>query len=147
MEEERYLVAGPITGDLIASLVAGINMDKEAGGHSLFLGQVRADEVKGRKVESIEYTAYGSMVRAEADRIRDVVFSQFEDVRSLEIIHSTGLVRAGEISLLVLVSAGHREQAIKACHETVEMIKQSLPVWKKENYDDSTHLWTGGDFM
>jgi molybdopterin synthase catalytic subunit len=145
VEQEKYLVTGPITGELIASLVAGINIDREAGGHSLFLGQVRADEEDGRKVESIEYTAYSSMVRAEADRIRNAVFTQFDDVRSVNILHSTGLVRAGEISLLVLISAGHREQAIQACRETVEMIKKFLPVWKKENYDDNTHLWSGGN--
>jgi molybdopterin synthase catalytic subunit len=144
MEQEKYLVSGPITGEFIASLVARINIDRGAGGHSVFLGQVRDDESDGRKVVSIEYSAYDSMVRAEADRIRDMVFARFDDVRSVDIFHSTGLVKAGEISLLVLVSAGHRKQAIQACSQAVEMIKQCLPVWKKENFDDNTHLWAGG---
>ena len=59
--------------------------------------------------------------------------------RSIEIIHSTGIVNAGEISLLVLVSAGHRQQAMQACSKAVELIKERLPVWKKEIYDDDSH--------
>jgi molybdopterin synthase catalytic subunit len=48
---------------------------------------------------------------------------------------------AGEVSLLVLVSAGHRQQAMTACSKTVELIKEKLPVWKKEIFEDNTHEW------
>jgi len=107
----------------------------------IFLGQVRADEIKGEKVKAIEYSAYIEMVEAEAVRIKKKVFSEFNDVRNIEIIHSTGIVPAGHISLLVSVSAGHRQQAFEACSKTVELIKQNLPVWKKEIYEDDSHTW------
>lgn len=113
----------------------------DSGGHSLFLGQVRADVIDGNVVKAIEYSAYDSMVDAEATRIIDSVLGEFGDVRTVKIIHSTGVVRAGEISLLVLVSAGHRKQAIEACSKTVELIKERLPVWKKEIYEDNSHTW------
>ena len=67
--------------------------------------------------------------------------SEFNDTKSVEIIHSTGIVKAGEISLFVLVSAGHRQQAIQACAKTVELIKEQFPVWKKETFDDDSHEW------
>ena len=81
------------------------------------------------------------MIKVEASKIEQLILAEFNDVRSIDIIHSTGVVEAGEISLLVLVSAGHREQAIRACSEAVEQIKKNLPVWKKEIYNDDSHNW------
>jgi molybdopterin synthase catalytic subunit len=106
-----------------------------------FLGQVRADEVGGKRVKAIEYSAYEDMVHVEAEKIKETIFSEFNDVKSIEIVHSTGLVNAGEISMAVLVSAGHRQQAMQACSKTVELIKVHLPVWKKEIFEDDSHLW------
>jgi len=107
----------------------------------LFLGQVRADEIQGKKVKSIEYSAYSELVNAEAEKIKKTIYAEFSDVKSVKIVHSTGLVNAGEISLLVFVSAGHRQQAMQACSKTVELIKEKLPVWKKEIFDDDSHKW------
>jgi molybdopterin synthase catalytic subunit len=81
------------------------------------------------------------MVHDEADNIIISVLKESDDVKSIDILHSTGIVKAGEISLLVAVSAGHRKQAMEACSKTVEMIKERLPVWKKEVYDDNSHTW------
>ena len=137
----NYLIDGPITQNVIAHLVEKIGGRTESGGHSIFLGQVRADEISGEKVEAIEYSAYEAMVKVEADKIKESVLSDFDDVNTVDIVHSTGIVKAGEISLLVFVSAGHRHQAIEACSKTVELIKEKLPVWKKEIFDDNSHVW------
>jgi molybdopterin synthase catalytic subunit len=139
--EENYLTDGPVSPGLILQLIDKISGQTDAGGHSIFLGQVRADEVNGRRVKAIEYSAYVELVTVEAEKIKMAVLSEFSDARSVEIIHSTGVVNAGQISLLVLVSAGHRLHAIQACSKAVELIKENLPVWKKEIYDDDTHLW------
>ena len=137
----NYLIDGPITHNVIADLVEKISGRIESGAHSIFLGQVRADEISGKKVEAIEYSAYEAMVKVEADKIKESVLSDFDDVNTVDIVHSTGIVKAGEISLLVFVSAGHRHQAIEACSKTVELIKEKLPVWKKEVFDDNSHVW------
>jgi len=113
----------------------------DCGGLMLFLGQVRADEIDGKKVKAIEYSAYEEMVFAEVEKIKKTILSEFEDAKSIEIIHSSGIVNAGEISLLVFISAGHRQQAMLACSKTVEMIKENLPVWKKEIFEDDSHHW------
>jgi molybdopterin synthase catalytic subunit len=107
----------------------------------IFLGQVRADEINGKKVRAIEYSAYAELVDLEAEKIKNIILSEFSDVKSVDIVHSAGVVNAGEISLLVFVSAGHRHQAILACSKTVELIKENLPVWKKEIFEDNSHLW------
>jgi molybdopterin synthase catalytic subunit len=135
------LINGPITREIISSRIDLLSQKKELGGHSVFLGQVRAD-IKGiRKVKAIEYSAYEEMVIKEADVIKKVILSEFRDVKSVDILHSIGRVMAGEVSLLVLVSAGHRQQSMTACSKTVELIKERLPVWKKEIFEDNTHEW------
>jgi len=118
-----------------------MNDRSDTGGHSLFIGQVRADIVNNKSVEAIEYSAYESMVNDEAERIIAQIKTEFTDVKIVEILHSTGIVKAGEVSLAVMVSAGHRHQAIQACSKTVELIKERLPVWKKELLEDNSHIW------
>jgi molybdopterin synthase catalytic subunit len=136
-----YLTAGPVSQSLISRLLEKMGSKTDSGGHMIFLGQVRADEIDGKKVKAIEYSAYIELVTIEADKIKEKIYSGFPDVKSVDIIHSTGIVRAGEISLLVLVSAGHRQQAMQACNKAVELIKENLPVWKKEIFEDGSHVW------
>jgi len=139
--DTEFLINGPITPALIGEYITSIGQRKNVGGHSLFLGQVRDDTVGERKVEAIEYSAYEEMVAAEAERIREVTQKAFSDVVSIEILHAVGMVKCGEISLFVLVTAGHRDQAIRACSHVVEMIKLNYPVWKKEIFNDDSHRW------
>lgn len=139
--EVNYLTNGPVSQKLISQLIEKMGGKTDSGGHMIFLGQVRADEINGKKVKAIEYSAFAELVSIETEKIKKTIFSEFTDVKSVDIIHSTGIVRAGEISLLVFVSAGHRHQALQACSKTVELIKENLPVWKKEIYDDDSHMW------
>lgn len=142
---KRILIPGPVTGNIISSLIETLQNETVSGGHSIFLGQVRADTKSGKTVKAIEYSAYEPMVKSVAEKILKSIYSEFSDVHKVYIIHSTGRVNAGGISLLVLVSAGHRQQAITACSRIVEMIKESLPVWKKEIFIDDTHEWIGNN--
>jgi molybdopterin synthase catalytic subunit len=141
MNLTNYLINGPLTPVIISQVIEKMGNRTDTGGHSLFLGQVRVDEINGKKVRSIEYSAYEEMVKAEAEKIKVIILSEFPDAKSIEIVHSTGIVNAGEISLVVLVSAGHRHQAIQACSKVVELIKTNLPVWKKEIFDDDSYEW------
>jgi molybdopterin synthase catalytic subunit len=139
--EANYLTIGPISPETISQLIEKMSFKTDCGGLSMFFGQVRADEVDGKKVKAIEYSAFVELVNVEAEKIIKEISSEFGDVKSIDIIHSTGVVRAGGISLLVLISAGHRLQAIQACSKAVELIKERLPVWKKEIFEDDSHLW------
>lgn len=135
------LVLGPVTADIISGLIAKGGEKKECGAHSLFLGQVRNDcKEDGKRVRAIEYSAYEEMVIMEAEKISKTVQSEYADVRILEIIHSKGVVNAGELSLAVMVSAAHTEQAAGACTKIVGLIKERLPIWKKELFEDEPVL-------
>lgn len=135
------LVEGPVSPVAISEIVIRGGTFTDSGAHSLFLGQVRSDNIDGKSVKAIEYSAYEEMVIMEANKIHKSVMSEFPDVKSIEIIHSKGKVGAGEISLVVMVSSGHREQAIKACAKLVELIKEKLPIWKKEIFADDSQKW------
>jgi molybdopterin synthase catalytic subunit len=130
--KNRYLVGGPITPILISELMTLGDEDAGTGAVSVFIGKVRDDEVDGRRVTAIEYSAYDEMAVREADGIAGTVRSAFSDVRSVIIVHSLGVVMAGETSLFIMVSAGHRDHASRACRHTLEMVKEKLPIWKKE---------------
>jgi molybdopterin synthase catalytic subunit len=137
----KYLHSGAITPDLIGTEIKNLSLRKDTGAHSIFLGQVRDDLSAGGKVKQIDYSAYGEMVDAEAEKIKEIIRSEFTDVLEIIVVHSTGIVMAGEISMFVLVSAGHRKHAISACQKTVELIKERLPVWKKEIFEDDSFKW------
>jgi molybdopterin synthase catalytic subunit len=136
-----HLIEGPLPTAAISDMIAKAGANTENGAHSLFIGQVRSDEVEGKKVKAIEYSAYEEMVITEADKISKTILSEYDDVKGLEILHSRGIVGAGEISLLVIVSSGHRTQAFAACARAVELVKQRLPIWKKEIFADDSDRW------
>ena len=68
--ETNYLTAGPVSQKLISQLVEKMSHNTDSGGHSIFLGQVRADEIDGKSVKAIEYSAYVEMVNIEAENIK-----------------------------------------------------------------------------
>lgn len=132
--KNRYLIEGPLTPLLISELFTLGNDDVGAGAVSIFIGRVRDDVVSGKRVTAIEYSAYTDMTGKEVDEIVNTVKTAFSDVRKVIIVHSTGVVRAGETSLFIMVTSGHRDHASRACRHTLEMVKERLPVWKKEIY-------------
>ncbi|HSN09427.1 MAG TPA: molybdenum cofactor biosynthesis protein MoaE, partial [Hanamia sp.] len=113
---------------------------KEIGAHSIFMGQVRADEINGETVAAIDYTTYEEMALEKMDEIREAIFSKYE-LTCLHVHQSLGKVKAGEISLFVFTSSAHRKAAIEACSEIVEKIKKELPVWGKEIFENEGYQW------
>lgn len=136
----NIFVQGSIDPAFIADSIQKHSSKKGIGGHSIFLGQVRADTIDGKKVASIEYTSYEEMASEKMHVIREAIFKKYE-LTCMHVYHSLGKVAAGEISLFVFTSSPHRKAAIDACEETVERLKAELPVWGKELFDDETHQW------
>lgn len=130
--KSRYLTGGPITPVLISELMTLGDNDAGTGAVSVFIGRVRDDEYNGRRVTAIEYSAYEDMVEKEAEEIVRTVRAAFSDVRSVIIVHSKGVVKAGEASLFIMITSGHRDHGSRACRHTLEMVKEKLPIWKKE---------------
>lgn len=141
MTTSKYLMEGPIPPNWVSEEISGHQKKTRAGAHAIFLGQVRADSPEGKTVTGIEYSAYDAMIDPVVREIKDELFACYSDLICLHVRHSTGLVRCGEISLVVMVSSGHRKQSFAALERCVELIKEKLPVWKKELFSDGTSRW------
>ena len=137
---KHIFLQGPIPATFIADSIQKHSTKTDIGGHSIFLGQVRADKIDGKEVASIEYTTYEEMALEKMHVIREDIFAKY-DLTCMHIYHSLGNVKAGEISLFVFTSSAHRKAAIDACEETVERIKAELPVWGKELFADNSYVW------
>lgn len=137
---KNIFVQGPISAAFIADSIQKHTVKTGIGAHDIFLGQVRADLIDGKAVAAIEYTAYEEMALQKMHEIRETIFSKYA-LTCMHVYHSLGRVNAGELCLFVFTSSAHRRAAIDACAELVELIKQELPVWGKELFDDETHLW------
>ncbi|MCE2846304.1 MAG: molybdenum cofactor biosynthesis protein MoaE [Sphingobacteriales bacterium] len=140
-KSQNPFVQGAISPNFIADSIAAHQAKISIGGHSIFLGQVRADQTtSGQTVASISYTAYEEMATAEITRIREEVFGK-HPITCMHIHHSLGRVLVGEICLFVFTSATHRKEAIEACSEIVERIKREVPIWGQEELSDQSYLW------
>lgn len=137
---KNIFIQGSILPEKIANSIANHQDKTNIGGHSIFLGQVRADLVNGKSVKAIEYTAHLDMALEKMHGIREDVFEQFP-LTCMHVYHSLGLVNAGEICLFVFTSAEHRKSAIDACELLVNRIKNELPIWGKEWFDSEEYQW------
>jgi len=142
---KNIFVGGAIPPEMIADSVQKHSSKTEIGGHSIFLGQVRADEKEDGIVQAIEYTAYEEMALEKASEIREDIFSRYR-LTCMHIFHSLGEVKAGEICLFVFTSSVHRKEAIEACRELVERIKKELPIWGKEIISPDKSAWKENKF-
>ncbi len=116
-------------------LVAHVRRD-ESGAVALFLGVARNNNL-GRRVLRLEYDAYPEMAEKQLRRVAEEVASRWP-ISDIAIVHRIGRLEIGETSLLVAVSSPHRKEAFEACHQTVNRIKEVVPIWKKE-------FWEGGE--
>lgn len=114
----------------------------DAGAVALFYGVVR-DHNRGRRVMHLEYDAYPEMATKVMRQIAAEVKERF-GVAEIAIQHRTGRLGIGETSLLVAVSSAHRKEAFEACQALVDRFKETVPVWKKEVFEDGEE-WVEGD--
>jgi len=137
---KNVFVEGAISPDKIATSIAHHQVKTNIGAHDIFLGQVRADEIEGKKVVAIDYSCYDEMANQAFHDIREAAFEKY-DLTCMHIYHSKGVVNAGEICLFVFTSSAHRKEAMDACRYIVEEIKANVPVFGKEVFADNTHVW------
>lgn len=137
---KNIFIGGAISAAFIAEKIQAHQDKLNIGGHSIFLGQVRADEIAGKKVTAIEYTSYEELALEKISLVREETFRKY-DLTCMHVYHSLGKVNAGEICLFVFTSSAHRKSAINACTEMVERIKKELPIWGKELFEDDTYQW------
>ncbi len=137
---KNVFIEGPISSQFIGDSIAKHQSKTAIGAHAIFAGQVRADEIEGKTVSAIEYTAYEEMANTKFHEIREATFAEFE-LSCMHIYHSLGTVATGEICLFVFVSAPRRKVVFKALEFVVEEIKANVPVFGKEIFTDESHQW------
>jgi molybdopterin synthase catalytic subunit/molybdopterin converting factor small subunit len=114
--------------------------DDEAGAVATFTGTVRA-ESRGRRVVRLEYEAYTEMAEDVMARLAAELQERYE-VHAIAIHHRVGVVEIGEASVVIAVSAPHRSDALAACRDAIDRLKETVPLWKKEVYEGGEE-WIG----
>ena len=113
-------------------------MSPQSGGIDVFIGTVR-DATKGKTVMRLEFETYQSMAIKEMEKIAQQAFDQWP-VQKILIHHRTGVLQIGEIPVIIAVSAAHRDAAFEACRYIIDTLKQTVPIWKKEIFEDG-EVW------
>ena len=101
-----------------------------------FLGTTR-DNFEGKRVITLEYEAFEEMAVKKLEEIRQGLMAEFQ-IEDIAIAHRIGRVVIGQISLVVAVASPHRKEAFLACHEAVDRLKSTVPIWREEFYEDGS---------
>ena len=131
---------GALSASFIAEAIAKHKSKTDVGAHNMFLGQVRADVIGGNVVTAIEFSGYEAMVAKKVHEIREESFKKF-NLSCMHIYHSLGLVAVGEICFMVMVSAGHRPEVYAATEYIVNRIKNEVPIFGKEIFENGDSQW------
>jgi len=109
-------------------------MSPESGGIDVFIGTVR-NSTKGKNVIRLEFEAYEPMSVSEMEKIAIQAHDKWP-LQKVLIHHRVGVLEVGEVPVIVAVSAAHRAGAFDACRFIIDTLKQTVPIWKKEIFED-----------
>jgi molybdopterin synthase catalytic subunit len=138
---ERVLIrltAEPLRVEEAASFVS----DPAAGGTCVFLGTVR-DHSDAGDVTGLTYEAWNDLAERRLAELADELFERWP-LRRVALLHRTGELAIGEVSVIVACSAPHRAEAFEACRHGIERLKEDVPIWKKEGLASGDAHWVVG---
>ena len=128
----------PISADEALAFVA----DPGVGGTCVFLGTVR-DHSNAGGVDGLSYEAWDELALRRLEEIAGEAFETWR-IRKMAILHRTGDLGVGEVSVIVAASAEHRAESFDACRHGIERLKQDVPIWKKEHVHGGDSHWVMG---
>jgi molybdopterin synthase catalytic subunit len=132
------IVRSPIpTQEILAAIKA-----EEDGASVVFEGIVR-NHSRGRRTRYLDYEAYEAMAIKELQRLREAALDRFS-VREVRLVHRLGRLEIGETSVLIVVASAHRAAAFDACRWLIDSLKKTVPIWKKEHFEDGA-VWADGE--
>ena len=114
----------------------------EDGAAVLFDGVVR-NNTRGRRTLYLIYEAYEGMALSEMEKLAQAALERFK-VRQVRIVHRLGRLEIGETSVLIAVASAHRAAAFEACRWLIDTLKKTVPIWKKEYFEDGA-VWADGE--
>jgi MoaE-MoaD fusion protein len=114
----------------------------EDGAALVFEGVVR-NQSRGRKTRYLEYEAYEEMALQQMESLAAQALTQFQ-IRDVAIVHRLGHLEIGETSVLIAVASAHRAAGFDACRWLIDSLKRTVPIWKKEYFEDGA-VWGDGE--
>jgi molybdopterin synthase catalytic subunit len=126
--------ADPLSVDEVRSAVA----EPAAGAVAIFIGTVR-DHDHGRAVSGLSYSAHPS-AQAELIKVAEKIAAS-HPVLALAVVHRTGDLDIGDLAVVAAVSAAHRDVAFAACHELIDLLKATVPIWKHQSFTTGDGEW------
>ena len=114
----------------------------EDGAAVVFEGVVR-NQTRGRRTLYLEYEAYEEMALDQMEGLAEQALKQFQ-VREVALVHRLGRLEIGETSVLIVVGSAHRAAAFDACRWLIDTLKRTVPIWKKEYFEDGA-VWADGE--
>lgn len=112
--------------------------DASCGGIALFVGTVR-NKTQEKKVIRLDFSAYKSMAIKEIQKIAEQALKKY-DILKIAIHHAEGELQIGDIPVIIAVSSAHRGAAFDACEFAIDTLKETVPIWKKEHFEDG-EVW------
>ena len=112
--------------------------DASCGGIALFVGTVR-NATKNKEVTLLDFSGYEPMAIKEMQKIADLAIEKF-DIHKIAIHHALGKLKIGAIPVIIAVSSAHRKAAFEACEFAIDTLKETVPIWKKEHFEDG-EVW------
>lgn len=112
-----------------------------SGGLNVFIGTTRNHSF-AREVKLLEYEAYEPMALHTIEQIEREAREKWP-IHGVAIVHRLGRVPVGEASVVIAVSAAHRNEAFEACRFLIDTLKREVPIWKREHFVDGTSEWSG----
>ena len=117
-------------------------MTPDCGGIDVFIGTVR-NATAGKPVLRLEFEAYEKMALSEMQKLADTALQRWP-VRRVAIHHRTGILAVGEAPVIIAVAAAHRDAAFEACRFIIDTLKKTVPIWKKEIFEDG-EVWVSAN--
>lgn len=136
--EHCRIVTAPITTEAMLSQIKR----GEDGAAIVFEGTVR-DNTRGRRTLFLDYEAYEPMALQQMEALARQALEQFK-IRDIRIVHRLGRLEIGETSVLIAVASAHRAAAFDACRFAIDTLKKTVPIWKKEHFEDGA-VWADGE--
>ncbi len=124
----------PIKIDKVIKSVTSEN----AGAIDVFIGTVR-NKTKGKAVVKLDFEAYEPMAIAEMQKIVNTAKKKWS-IEKIAVVHRVGLLEIGDVPVVIAVSTPHRKDSFDACQFVIDTLKETVPIWKKEIFEDG-EVW------
>lgn len=117
--------------------------DPAFGGYASFVGRIRHLN-HGRRVLGVSYDLFDALALNRFADIAVAAQAEFGPKLRVWIEHAKGRLEVGDVAVVIVVGAPHRDEAFRACRRVIEAVKHTAPIWKREHYEDGHSEWSEG---